>query len=75
MLLGQRGPAPGKLSEDTFNVLVQAFGSCSWLYQINQVGHLNTHVGYLEEVVQDVVHPATISQSHHSASAFETNDN
>ena len=54
MPLGRRGPAPGKQSEDTFNILVEAFGLYSQLNQINQVGHPNTHVGYLE-VVQDVV--------------------
>ena len=54
--LGQRGPAPGNLSEETFNLLFQAFESYSKLNQINQQGHLNTHGGYLE-VVQDVLQP------------------
>ena len=56
MPLGRKGPAPGKLSEGTLNTLVEAFESYSKLNQINQAGHLNTHLGYLE-VVQDVVRP------------------
>ena len=54
--LGQRGPSPGNLSDDTFNLLFQAFESYSMLNQINQQVHLNTHRRYLE-VVQDVIWP------------------
>ena len=54
--LRQRGPSPGNLSDNTFNLLFQAFESYSMLNQINQQGHLNTHGGYLE-VVQDVIRP------------------
>ena len=57
MPLGRKGPAPGKLSEGIFNILVEAFESYSKLNQINQVGHQNTHLGYLGEVIQDVVRP------------------
>ena len=71
--LGQRGPAPGNLSEDTFNLLFQAFESYSKLNQINQQGHLNTHGGWSTARCSAAI--PSKSWGFVSQSATETNDN
>ena len=58
--LGPKGPAPAKLSPNTFNLLNESIVSQTRLNQINQDGSRNKRINLLESV-QKVLNPLHIS--------------